>query len=217
MKISEVEERVGITKKNIRFYEAQGLLEPGRNHENGYREYSDEDVRTLEQIKLLRKLGLPLEEIRMMQSGHATVADSMRRHLVTLQREQQNVIESIRFCEIMQAQETMLSELNAQQILQQMEYMEKIGTSFQDIEKKDVRQRSFLGAACAAAVMTLLMLGTIALLLWGFHADPQDMPPLPLTVLLLALPLLVIFGVLLSLVQRIEEIKRGEAYDARKF
>lgn len=217
MKISEVEERVGITKKNIRFYEAQGLLEPGRNHENGYREYSDEDVRTLEQIKLLRKLGLPLEEIRMMQSGHATVADSMRRHLVTLQREQQNVIESIRLCEIMQAQETMLSELNAQQILQQMEDMEKVGTSFQDIEKKDVRQRSFLGAACAAAVMTLLMLGTIALLLWGFHADPQDMPPLPLTVLLLALPLLVIFGVLLSLIQRIEEIKRGEAYDARKF
>ena len=38
MKISEVEERVGITKKNIRFYEAQGLLRPGRNHENGYRE-----------------------------------------------------------------------------------------------------------------------------------------------------------------------------------
>ena len=60
MKISEVEERVGITKKNIRFYEAQGLLEPGRNRENGYREYSVEDVRTLEQIKLLRKLGLPL-------------------------------------------------------------------------------------------------------------------------------------------------------------
>ena len=217
MKISEVEERVGITKKNIRFYETQGLLAPGRNHENGYREYGDEDVRTLEQIKLLRKLGLPLEEIRRMQSGHATVADSMRRHLVTLQREQQNVTESIRLCEIMQAQETMLSDLDAQQILQQMEAMERVGTSFQDIEKKDVRQRSFLGAVCAAVVMTLFMLGTIALLLWGFHADPQDMPPLPLAVLLLGLPLLVIFGVLFSLVQRIGEIKRGEAYDAREF
>ena len=31
MKINEVEALVGITKKNIRFYEEQGLLKPGRN------------------------------------------------------------------------------------------------------------------------------------------------------------------------------------------
>ena len=29
MKINEVEAQVGITKKNIRFYEEQGLLSPG--------------------------------------------------------------------------------------------------------------------------------------------------------------------------------------------
>ena len=40
MKINQVEELVGITKKNIRFYEEQGLLNPDRNPENGYREYS---------------------------------------------------------------------------------------------------------------------------------------------------------------------------------
>ena len=37
MKINQVEQLVGITKKNIRFYEEQGLLSPGRNRENGYR------------------------------------------------------------------------------------------------------------------------------------------------------------------------------------
>ena len=37
MKINEVEALVGITKKNIRFYEAQGLLSPRRNSQNGYR------------------------------------------------------------------------------------------------------------------------------------------------------------------------------------
>ena len=36
MKINEVEALVGITKKNIRFYEEQGLLSPRRNSENGY-------------------------------------------------------------------------------------------------------------------------------------------------------------------------------------
>ena len=43
MKIKQVEELVGITKKNIRFYEDQGLLEVKRA-ENGYREYSLNDV-----------------------------------------------------------------------------------------------------------------------------------------------------------------------------
>ena len=43
MKIKQVEELVGITRKNIRFYEEQGLLNVERA-ENGYREYHKEDV-----------------------------------------------------------------------------------------------------------------------------------------------------------------------------
>ena len=43
-KINEVEALVGITKKNIRFYEAEGLLSPRRNSQNGYRDYGDAEV-----------------------------------------------------------------------------------------------------------------------------------------------------------------------------
>ena len=87
MKINEVEALVGITKKNIRFYEKEGLLSPGRNSDNGYRDYGEAEVQILRRIKLLRKLGLPLEEIRQMEQGHHTVSDSIRRHLITLDRE----------------------------------------------------------------------------------------------------------------------------------
>ena len=51
MKINEVEALVGITKKNIRFYEAEGLLTPRRNSENGYRDYGEVEVETLEMVK----------------------------------------------------------------------------------------------------------------------------------------------------------------------
>ena len=61
MKINEVEQQVDITKKNIRFYEQQGLLSPKRNMENGYRDYSEEDVTELKKIKMLRKLSLPID------------------------------------------------------------------------------------------------------------------------------------------------------------
>ena len=55
MKIKQAEELAGISSKNIRFYEEQGLLQPKRS-ENGYRNYSIEDVELLKCIKFLRKL-----------------------------------------------------------------------------------------------------------------------------------------------------------------
>ena len=87
VKINEVEALVGISKKNIRFYEEEGLLCPQRNSENGYRNYSDADVDVLMKIKFLRKLGLPLDEIRALQQGRLTVADALHRHRITLERE----------------------------------------------------------------------------------------------------------------------------------
>ena len=56
MKINEVEAAVGVTKKNIRFYEEEGLISPSREPGNGYRSYSQADVERLRRIKLLRKL-----------------------------------------------------------------------------------------------------------------------------------------------------------------
>ena len=101
MKINEVEALVGITKKNIRFYEEKGLLSPDRNSENGYRDYGEAEVTALRQIKLMRKLGVPIEEIRRMQQGEQTVGDGMRRHLVTLERERQNLEESVKLCQLL--------------------------------------------------------------------------------------------------------------------
>ena len=61
MKIKQVEELVGITRKNIRFYEEQGLLNVERA-ENGYREYHTADIARLQEIKLFRKMDISIEE-----------------------------------------------------------------------------------------------------------------------------------------------------------
>ena len=68
MTIKELEERTGMTRANIRFYESEGLLSPARR-ENGYRDYSEEDVKTLEKIKLLRELHLDIDTIRLVQKA----------------------------------------------------------------------------------------------------------------------------------------------------
>ena len=44
MTIKEVEQITGLTRSNIRFYEKEKLITPDRNENNGYREYSEEDI-----------------------------------------------------------------------------------------------------------------------------------------------------------------------------
>lgn len=216
MKINEVEALVGITKKNIRFYEAEGLLAPHRNSENGYRDYGEAEVDALRRIKLLRKLGVPLEEIRRMQSGGHTVGDGMRRHLVTLERERENLEQSIRLCSALTDRQERLEDLDAGAILAEMEAMEQSGTTFQNKQHEDVRVR-YVAPVAVTVLMVLLMLGLMWLFLWAFETDPAGAPPLPLLAVFLAIPAIVALGVIVSLVQRIREIGRREIDDAKQF
>ena len=77
MGIREAEEATGISRQNIRFYEKQGLLHPARNKRNSYREYSDEDILRLKQIRLFRKLGMPLDEIRRLLEGDVDLMQAL--------------------------------------------------------------------------------------------------------------------------------------------
>ena len=216
LKINEVEALVGITKKNIRFYEAEGLLAPRRNSDNGYRDYGEAEVETLRRIKLLRKLGVPLEDIRQMLSGAHTVGDGMRRHLVTLERERQNLDAAARLCgELADCQER-LADLDAAALLEQMAEMEQSGTTFQNKQSQDIRAR-YVAPVAVTVLMVLLMLGLIWLFLWAFETDPAGAPPLPLLAVFIAVPTVVALGVIVSLVQRIREIGRREIDDARQF
>ena len=216
MKINEVEAQVGITKKNIRFYEEQGLLSPRRNSENGYRDYGEAEVAVLRQIKLMRKLGVPLEEIRRMQAG-GTVADGMRRHLVTLEREQKSLEQSIQLCQSLKDREERLDALDAGALLEEMERLEQTGTTFQDKQKQDAKPVRYAGAVVMALLTTALMAALIVLMVWGFTVDPADAPPLALLVVLVAIPGVIILGVLLALLQRIKEIQKGDEDDAKSY
>lgn len=213
MKINEVETLVGITKKNIRFYEAEGLLSPQRNRENGYRSYEEKDVAILRQIKLLRKLGLPLSEIRAIQQGTMTLDDGLRRHLVVLERQKENLDQASQLCARLSRESIQLNQLDGAFWLEEMEQLEQKGTSFLDKQKGDERE-SPKGAILSAVVMILLMAGVMALMLWAHLREPI---PLGVLALLELIPLAVIAGVLLALRQRLSDIDRGELDEASKY
>lgn len=216
MKINEVEALVHITKKNIRFYEEQGLLSPKRNSDNGYRDYSDDDVKILQQIKLLRKLGVSIEEIRQMLNGTHTLGDGMRRHLITLERDKQNLDHSISFCQKLQSEDVFVSNLDAAVLLEQMESLEQTGASFQNKQKHDVRI-DYIVPTVITLIMIIIMGALTALIVWAYVVNPADAPPILILVILILLCLSVITGVILALTQRIREIGKGEIDDAKRY
>ena len=71
MRIAEAAAAVGCTQRAIKFYEEKGLLTPVARSENGYRDYSAEDISRLHEIQAYRKLGIGLADIRRLLSGDA--------------------------------------------------------------------------------------------------------------------------------------------------
>ena len=210
MKINEVEAAVGVTKKNIRFYEEEGLITPSREPGNGYRSYSQADVERLRRIKLLRKLDVPLAEIREMLEGRKTLAEGMALQLERLSTRRKDLNEAIGFCEVLEKDTVSLNELDVEQTLARLAAREEQGVTFVNIERTDRKAERIKGALVGAGLFTALMAFIIATMAWAFYTDPQGAPPLPLFIVLLGIPAGCIVGTLKVLLDRIEEIGKGE-------
>lgn len=63
MLIGELSRRTGVRTHQLRYYEAQGLLQPHRAPQSGYRDYPDDAVLTVHQIRKLLEAGLSTDEI----------------------------------------------------------------------------------------------------------------------------------------------------------
>ena len=214
MKIYQVEELVGITKKNIRFYEEQKLLCPKRNPQNDYREYSLEDVRQLEKIKLLRKLSVPIEEIRLIEVGKVSLTQSMNQQIERIEKELQNAELMKELCARLRDEATDLKTLNASFYLSEMEKMENQGTKFKDIQKEDINRKKKSGAVAAALVFCLILIISFIGMLFVYRTEPEILVPVIVTGLIL---IGLVAGIIIALIQRIEEINGGEEYDARNY
>ena len=120
MTIKEIEERTGMDRANIRFYEKEGLINPTRL-DNGYRDYTQKDIDVLLRIKLLRSLHLSIEDIRALQTGEITLENALGSHLAVLQAEKAAVSAAEDVCRAMQTDRAVYSSLNAKKYLDQLE------------------------------------------------------------------------------------------------
>ena len=94
MLIGDVARYTGVSVRMLRHYDAMGLVRPTGRTIGGYRDYSDDDVRTILQVKTLRSLGLTLKQIRRIledpgRAPAALVDDLIRQTEERLERERE--------------------------------------------------------------------------------------------------------------------------------
>ena len=96
MKLKEVCESTGLSRKTIRLYEEKGLLVPQMEHRNGrdYREYTQADVDALREIATLRRAWFTMDEIARMQQNPETIGEIFPQYLQWLEK-QKTTLESL--------------------------------------------------------------------------------------------------------------------------
>jgi DNA-binding transcriptional MerR regulator len=86
--IADVARMSGVTSRTLRHYDEIGLLPPAWVGGNGYRYYEEDDLLRLQQILLLRELGLGLTEITNILDRQTDQVEALRAHHKRLLAEQ---------------------------------------------------------------------------------------------------------------------------------
>ena len=132
MTIKELEQQLEIPRATIRFYEKENLISPKRGG-NSYREYSDEDVETLRKIIILRKIGLPVADIKNLLDGNLSLQPVLEKNISALQNQIRELEGAISVCKIMQNRNEEVSDLDTSLYWNEIEEQEKAGFKFMEI------------------------------------------------------------------------------------
>lgn len=82
--VNEFAELAGVTVRALHHYDRMGLLKPSRRSAGGYRLYGNRDLVRLEQIVVLKFLGLPLKQIRDLLKHESALSETLRRQRAVL-------------------------------------------------------------------------------------------------------------------------------------
>lgn len=84
-------EQTSLTRKAIEYYTEQKLVNPQKN-ENGYRNYSQEDILLLQKISIYRKLGLSIDQIKQVITyGNSVLQKFCIQKELTVRQEKQKL------------------------------------------------------------------------------------------------------------------------------
>ncbi len=100
-KINEVSKSIGVSKRTLQYYDEIGLLAPSEKTESKYRLYDDVAVEKLWKILLLREMGYPLMDIKMiMDDPDFDLRNSIEKRIEKLTEEKERLDNLIGYARI---------------------------------------------------------------------------------------------------------------------
>ena len=168
----------------------------------------------MKKIKLLREIGISVEDIKSVLNDNVTLENCLEKYLDVLEKQKSNLTNMYNLTEEIINQKCELNNLKTDEWLEKMENMEKEGIDFVNISKIDIHMKKKMGAIIGGAVMIVFMLFLIGMFLWGNSVDPI---PLGLLIVLVAIPVVIIVCIIGVLIGRIREIDGGEEDEAAKY
>jgi DNA-binding transcriptional MerR regulator len=92
---SEFANLAGVTVRALHHYDRMGLLRPKQRSQAGYRLYSHRDLGRLEQIVVLKFLGIPLKQIRSVLESESKLPIALRRQQIVLAEKRKQLDKAI--------------------------------------------------------------------------------------------------------------------------
>lgn len=218
MFINEVENIVKLSKKAIRYYEEEGLINPERNQNNDYRLYTEEDLNKLKTIKFLRELGVPISELKKLNNHELSLQECLKERITKIENEEENYLKVKNMCaEIIESNDT-YENINITKYFQNINILNKEGFTMYEI--KSNKKKKIIGAVLSSLIFGLLFLipcivifiiGTIEIIKYGLdiYCLAYYIP-----VLILIIPTI---AIIINLIKRIKEINGGEEDEASKY
>lgn len=86
-RVGDLAKMTGLTVRTLHHYEEIGLLAAAARGEGGHRLYDEASIQRLYRIRVLRRLGIALSEIRSLIDDDASVGSVMGQHLARIEQE----------------------------------------------------------------------------------------------------------------------------------
>ena len=134
MKIGEAAKETGLSISNIRFYEKKGLLEPEREAESRYRNYTQEDILRIKKIIVFRKMDLSVEQIDAMLKGRADAREVLKNQEQELFEKMKELEGALELCRVLE-KETSPLDMEPEKYLNYIAQEEQKGKKFSKAEE----------------------------------------------------------------------------------
>lgn len=214
MFINEIEHKVGLTKKAIRYYETIGLILPHRDDSNGYRIYSENDVKELRLIKFLRELDVSINDIKKVKKGIITLNECLEDRIKWIEKEKNNYLLIEEMCKEIIKENKTFSTLDVTKYSRQMNILNKEGFTMKSLQTNKFKK--ILGAIFSTLIFDSFFIFLISLITY-FQLTESEKMPLFMFIFFIFICVIPIMGTIYNLILRIKEIKKGEEDEACKY